>query len=98
MDDLKHSTGSTHHQAQTTIPLRVEGFLFKYSVYILVFLCGSFLAAHYWFLGFTSWDGLSYRIPPIVEFVQHGDLGGWKFNYPPARNFYPFFGGFMSRF
>ena len=91
MDDLKYSTGSTHHQAQTKIALRVEGFLFKYRVYIFVFLCGSFIAAHYWFLGFTSWDGLSYRIPPIVEFVQHGDLGGWKFNYPPARNFYPFF-------
>jgi len=91
MDDLHRYDGSMSYKSRGTIPLRVEGFLFRYRAYILVILCGCCIAAHYWFIGFTSWDGLSYRIPPIVEFVQHGDLGGWKFNYPPAQNFYPFF-------
>jgi hypothetical protein len=50
-----------------------------------------FIGAHYFFLGFGTWDGLTYRIPPIVELLQHGSLGGWKFNYPAAQHFYPFF-------
>jgi hypothetical protein len=49
------------------------------------------IAAHYWFLGFTSYDGFTYRIPPIVELVQQGNLGGDKFDTYAARNFYPFF-------
>jgi hypothetical protein len=49
------------------------------------------ITAHYWFLGFTTYDGFTYRIPPIVELVQNGDLGGNKFDFYAARHFYPFF-------
>jgi hypothetical protein len=48
-------------------------------------------AAHYLYLGFTTWDGFTYRIPPIVELVQHGNLGGEKFDFYVAQHFYPFF-------
>ncbi len=30
-----------------------------YRVQLLVFICGSYIVAHYLFLGFNSWDGLS---------------------------------------
>jgi hypothetical protein len=76
---------------RSMISQKIDNFLFRSIVFIFLALCVYFIAAHYWFLGFTSWDGLSYRIPPIVEFVQHGSLGGWKFNYPPAIYAYPFF-------
>ena len=78
-------------KTRSTISQKIDNLLFRFIVTILIALCVYFIAAHYWFLGFTSWDGLSYRIPPIVEFVQHGNLGGWKFNYPPAIYAYPFF-------
>ena len=35
---------------------------------------------HWFVLGFTSWDGLSYRVPPIVELVQHGHFGTEKYD------------------
>ncbi len=60
------------------------------SPYLLGVVCLILVLAHYLFLGFATWDGLSYRVSPIVELLQHGSLGGWKFNYPPAREFYPF--------
>ena len=69
----------------------LDRLILRYRVQLLVFICGSLIVAHYLFLGFNSWDGLSYRIPPVVELVQHGDFGGWKFDYAPAQHFYPFF-------
>jgi len=78
-------------KTKTTLAQKIDKLLLRSIVYIFIALCVYFIAAHYWFLGFTSWDGLSYRIPPIVEFVQNGNLGGWKFNYPPAIYAYPFF-------
>jgi hypothetical protein len=76
---------------RTTIAQKIDKLLFRSIVFVFIALCVYFLAAHYWFLGFTSWDGLSYRIPPIVEFVQHGNLGGWKFTYPATQYAFPFF-------
>ena len=76
---------------RTTIAQKIDKLLFRSIVFIFIALCVYFIAAHYWFLGFTSWDGLSYRIPPIVEFVQHGNLGGWKFTYPATQYAFPFF-------
>lgn len=78
-------------KTKTTIAQKIDKLLFRSIVFIFIALCVYFIAAHYLFLGFTSWDGLSYRIPPIIEFVQHGNLGGWKFNYLPAVYAYPFF-------
>ncbi|MFQ5959763.1 MAG: hypothetical protein ACE5MG_00095 [Candidatus Methylomirabilales bacterium] len=72
------------------LALAVDGFLFRYKIAIFVLLIGYFVAAHYLFLGFNSWDGVSYRVPPIVELVQNGSTGGWKFDLPAARHFYPF--------
>jgi hypothetical protein len=42
------------------------------------------------FLGVPSWDGLTYRIPPIVELVQHGALGLDKYGYWAFRAYVPF--------
>lgn len=78
-------------KTKTTIAQKIDKLLFRSIVFIFIALCVYFIAAHYWFLGFTSWDGLSYRIPPIVEFVQHGNLGGWKFTYPATQYAFPFF-------
>jgi hypothetical protein len=35
---------------------------------------------HYFVLGFVSWDGLSYRVPPMVELAQHGSFGFEKYD------------------
>lgn len=67
-----------------------ERLLLRGRIPLLILFCASLIAAHYLFLGFTSWDGLSYRVPPIVELLQHGSLGAWKFDYPPAQFFFPF--------
>ena len=69
----------------------LDRFLIQRKTPLLAAACGYLILAHYWVLGFNSWDGLSYRIPPIVELVQQGNFGGWKFDYAPAQHFYPFF-------
>jgi len=68
----------------------LERLLLRGRIPLLVLFCVYLIGAHYLFLGFTSWDGLSYRVPPIVELLQHGSLGAWKFDYPPAQFFFPF--------
>lgn len=79
-----------NHSPARRLALAVDGLLFRYKVAIFVLLVGYFIATHFLFLGFNSWDGLSYRVPPIVELVQNGSTGGWKFDLPAARHFYPF--------
>jgi len=68
----------------------LERLLLRGRIPLLVLFCVYLIVAHYLFLGFTSWDGLSYRVPPIVELLQHGSLGAWKFDYPPAQFLFPF--------
>ena len=50
-----------------------------------------FVAWHYFFLGYTSWDAFVFRIPPIVELLQHGDFQPWKFESIFAQHPEPFF-------
>jgi hypothetical protein len=35
---------------------------------------------HFVYLGFPSWDAFGYRVPPIVELIQHGELGTERYN------------------
>jgi hypothetical protein len=72
-------------------PQRVDDCIQRYKLGYFGAVLLYLIAAHYWFLGFTSYDGFTHRIPPIVELVQHGDLGGNKFDFFNARYFYPFF-------
>jgi hypothetical protein len=72
-------------------PQRVDDCIQRYKLGYFAAVLLYLIAVHYWFLGFTTFDGFTYRIPPIVELVQHGNLGGNKFDFYVARHFYPFF-------
>ncbi len=45
---------------------------------------------HLLIIGFPSWDALSYRLPPVVELIQHGDLGLDRYNDWALHGFIPF--------
>jgi len=45
---------------------------------------------HWFFLGAVSWDGFTYRVPPIVELVQSGHLGLEKYNQWAFPGYVPF--------
>ncbi len=45
---------------------------------------------HAVFIGMPSWDGLTYRIPPIVELAQHGRFGLEKYNQWAFASYVPF--------
>src|SRR4051812_39902399 len=45
---------------------------------------------HLSIIGSPSWDALSYRLPPIVELIQHGDLGLDRYNDWALHGFVPF--------
>lgn len=49
-----------------------------------------FWTAHYFFLGFTTWDGFNYRTVPVVELAQNGIFIGDKFSYIATRYATPF--------
>lgn len=71
--------------------LKVDSFIQRkrwllfWVVIIYLVLC------HIFFLGYTTWDGFVIRIPPIVELVQNGELGRWKFDCIFTRFRTPFF-------
>ncbi len=37
------------------------------------------LLLHWFVLGYVTGDGLSYRVMPVIELLQHGSLGSWKY-------------------
>ena len=45
---------------------------------------------HLLIIGFPSWDALSYRLPPVVELLQHGDLGRERYSDWALHGFIPF--------
>jgi Dolichyl-phosphate-mannose-protein mannosyltransferase len=45
---------------------------------------------HWFVIGFLSWDGLAYRVPPVIELVQHGSLGLWKYEQWAFAGYVPF--------
>ncbi len=70
---------------------RFADWLYRYRVAIFgVWLVHTF-AIHFFVLGYMSGDGLSYRVAPVIELLQHGDMGKWK--YPldwTLRGYMPF--------
>ena len=67
--------------------LNKKVFLFIVFLFIIIY----FIASHYFFLGYTTWDGFVYRITTIVEVMKYGHLSGDKFfsSYPELLK--PFF-------
>jgi hypothetical protein len=49
-----------------------------------------FVLAHYFVIGFASWDGFGHRVPPVVELVKHASLGLDKFDNWALLGFRPF--------
>ena len=45
---------------------------------------------HALFLGIPSWDGYTYHLPPMVDLIQHGELGYDKYWAFPFTGFVPF--------
>ncbi len=69
---------------------RFADWLHRYRWWLLAGWLVHAVLIHALILGITSWDGLAYRIPPIVELVQHGDLGLDKYWAFPFTGFIPF--------
>ncbi|MEJ7601527.1 MAG: hypothetical protein WKG01_26720 [Kofleriaceae bacterium] len=70
---------------------RFSGFLYRHRVALFAIWLGHAFLIHYFVLGYMSGDGLSYRVVPVIELLQHGDLGKWK--YPTdwtLRGYVPF--------
>ena len=70
-----------------------ERFCTWFHKYRLVLLAAWIVHAfiiHYYFIGFPSWDGFSYRVPPVVELMQHGEIGGDRYNQWALQGFVPF--------
>lgn len=45
---------------------------------------------HLVWIGFPSWDAFSYRLPPIVELIQHGELNLDHYNQWALHGYVPF--------
>jgi len=43
-----------------------------------VWLIHAFLL-HYFVLGYMTGDGLAYRVTPVIELLQHGQMAAWKY-------------------
>jgi hypothetical protein len=73
--------------------VRSERFCDWFHRYRWVVFAGGILHAtilHFVYLGFPSWDAFGYRLPPIVELIQHGELGTERYNQWAMHGFVPF--------
>ncbi|MBX3229648.1 MAG: glycosyltransferase family 39 protein [Labilithrix sp.] len=69
---------------------RLFALLFRYRWPLLAAAFAHGLVVHLLFVGFASWDGFAYRVPPIVELVQHGSFGFEKYNQWAFNGYLPF--------
>ncbi|TMQ24258.1 MAG: hypothetical protein E6J90_08475 [Deltaproteobacteria bacterium] len=73
--------------------MRGQRFCAWFHRYRLVLLAGWIVHAvvlHAVFIGFPSWDAFSYRLPPIVELIQHGELGLERYHQWALHGYVPF--------
>jgi hypothetical protein len=69
---------------------RFSAWLHRHRFVLLAAWLGHAFLLHYFVLGFVSWDGLTYRVPPMVELVQNGALGFDKYNQWAFDGYVPF--------
>ncbi|MBX3204656.1 MAG: hypothetical protein KF764_06275 [Labilithrix sp.] len=70
--------------------LALHEWLFRWRFRLFAIVLGHFILAHYFVIGFVSWDGFGHRVPPVVELVQHGSLGLDKYANWALDGFRPF--------
>lgn len=68
----------------------IQAWLLKWKWALFAVAVTHFVLAHYFYLGFVSWDGLAHRVPPVVELVQTGAYNNEKFNNWALESFHPF--------
>src|SRR5215470_10612113 len=70
---------------------RFTDFVFKYRYPLFAVWWLHVFLIHYFILGYISWDGFSYRVGPVIELLQHGELGTYKYPFDwTMRGYIPF--------
>lgn len=69
---------------------RFAAFLHRRRVLLLAAWVAHALLIHWFLLGYVSWDGLAYRVPPIVDLVQHGSFGMERYYQWAYAGYLPF--------
>jgi hypothetical protein len=77
-------------EAMTQAGPRFCAWLHRHRWALLAAWIGHATILHLLIIGSPSWDALSYRLPPIVELIQHGDLGLDRYNDWALHGFVPF--------
>lgn len=70
--------------------MRVHDFLVRHRWALLAAVVVHGIVVHYFFLGYSTWDGFGHRVPPIVELVKHGALNTQKLDNWALVGFRPF--------
>ncbi len=69
---------------------RFADFLDRHRLALLMAWSAHAFLIHWFLLGFVSWDGLTYRTPPMIEMVQSGALGLAKYDQWAFDGYVPF--------
>src|SRR5689334_19671728 len=69
---------------------RFTDFLHRRRRLLFALWLGHAFLIHFFVLGLVSWDGLCYRLPPVIELVQHGSIGTEKYNEWAFAGYVPF--------